>query len=164
MLRNLLLILGTTTCCLMAQEKRLKASKVSAQIKCYIHEHYLNASKLRFYEEKENDSTFVECTLKYEKHNFSLVFFKDSIYEKEELIDYQELDQKTRTEIDQQLDSLFIRYKIKTCELLHFNKMIEVNVRARKHNYVSNYEIYFDTKGRLQKQVEIVSKPLQTLF
>ena len=150
-----------------SQEKRLVSKYVSNEIKNYISANYPTIKKVKFYQEKQNDSLFIEAEFDYGKDEISLKFFNNELIEKETELELDEIPQQVGKNINNYLATEYTKYKITECNLVEIAKkknLYEIYIKGTKNNKSNYYEIYFDELGNRLKTVEVEVKPIQTLY
>jgi len=151
----------------LGQEKRLGKKKVSLAIFNHIKAHYPAASKIKFYEEKSGNDTFIESEFKENGNKYALKFLKDSLVEVEVFIAFNKLPEPIQNTIKTTLDSLFEDYKILESQEVNPTTpqvLYEIYVKSRKGKLKGYFELFFDKKGNLVRKQEIINKPIPSQF
>ena len=160
------LLLLLSNFAVQAQEKHLNKKKVSSVIITYIKSQYLSASNIRFYQEKVNDSLFVESTFKFQEDRYSLKFYRDSLIEVEVLVRFKELPEVIQRSIIQYLDEHYKKYKVLECLEINpkKNPLYEINIKGKGEKSEGDFELLFDKQGHFIRNAEIISQPIPSLF
>jgi len=158
-----LTILLLTTFSVFGQEKHIAKKNVSMKIQNFIQSNYPTAKRLKYYKEKENENTFIECEFKLDKVEYSLKFITDSLIETEISIEFINIPTSQGKIIKANLDSLFTEYTILDVQEVNpkTNSIYEINIKTKSRNY---YELFYDKSGELIKKTEIIIKPISTQF
>ncbi len=150
-----------------SQEKRLIGKYVSNEIKNYISTNYPTVKKVKFYQEKQNDSIFIETEFNYGNDEISLKFFNNQLIEKETELEFVEIPELVGKNIINYLTSEYTKHKITECNLVEIpgkQNMYEIYIKGTKNNKSNYYEIYFDELGKIINTVEVEVKPIQTQY
>ncbi len=150
-----------------SQEKGISKKNVSPKIIEFLSQNYPKAKDIKFYEEREKDKLFIESEFEIGEDEYSLKFHNDSIYEVEIELDFKQLPDAIKQSITNQLDSLFVKYKITECLEVNpntANSLYEIYVRSKSKNTSGEFELYFDKNGVLQKEEEFISQPIPSQF
>ena len=152
---------------LFSQEKGILKKNVSPKITEFLAQNYPKAKGVKFYQEIEKDKLFIEIEFELGEDEYSLKFHNDSIYEVEIELDFKQLPDAIKQSITNQLDSLFVKYKITECLVVNLNtsnSLYEIYVRSKSKNGSGEFELYFNKNGKLEKEVELISHPISTHF
>lgn len=152
---------------LFSQEKGISKKNVSPKITEFLSQNYPTAKGIKFYEEREKDKLFIESEFEVGEDEYSLKFHNDSIYEVEIELDFKQLPNAIQQSITNQLDSLFVKYKITECLEVNpntVNSLYEIYVRSKSKNASGEFEVCFDKNGVLQKEEEFISQPIPSQF
>jgi hypothetical protein len=150
-----------------SQEKRLSGKYVSPEIKNYISTNYPTIKKIKFYQEKQKDSIFIEAEFQFGKDEIALKFYNNQLIEKETELEFDEIDENCRTNITSYLTKEYTKYTISECNTVDIpgkKKQFEIYFKGVKNNQSNYYEIYFDEKGNFIKLLEREVSPIQSLF
>jgi hypothetical protein len=147
----------------LGQEKSISKKKVSKTIQNFITSNYPNAEHVKYFEEKENEQTFIESEFRSGHKIYSLKFLEDKLVETEIEVEFTDLPSASQATIKANLDSLFSTYKILKCEEVNPNTdpLYEVNIKTKDRNY---YELYYSKSGQLIKKNQVIIKPIPTQF
>lgn len=153
--------------CYYAQEKRIKQKLISGEIKNYITANYPTVKKVKFYQERQNDSIFIEAEFHVGKDEISLKFFQNQWIEKETEFEFQEIAEELKANINNYLRTEYTKHKISECYLVETpkkNNLFEIYIQGTKNKASNFYEIYFDEKGNFIKSEIIETAPIQSLY
>jgi hypothetical protein len=154
------------TIVIYAQEKGINRKRVSPFIANYIKKEFPTASSIKYYREKEGDSIYIESEFKYNRDKYALKFYNESLVEVEIFLKFQEIPVNIQQAIKSSLDSLFLKYKILSCEEVNPQLTIsyEINIKSGSGKLSGFYELFFDKSGRLLKKREVIIKPIPSQF
>jgi hypothetical protein len=152
---------------ILSQETRLNSKKVPEKVKEYIKINYPDVAKIKYYIEKEHDTVFIECEFKSGIDEYALRFFQNgTLYETEVLVKYKEIPGNISIKITEELNKQFKKYKILECFEVNptTDALYEINVKGINSKSDGFYELFFDKAGTFIKMVEIIVKPISTMF
>jgi hypothetical protein len=164
------------------RESRLKADEVPAEAIRFI-EAVDMQTKWKWYYEENLKGNSVEAKTKYGGKRYSVEFDPSGdILDVEVETGLQELDKNVRDKIIQELDSLFVRYKIEKIQVQYtagrqllisllngksvvpdLNVQYEIVVKGRTVNRPKLYELTFTDAGRLIDSSEIIFRNTDNL-
>ena len=150
---------------LLAQEKKINQKLISTEIKAFIAKNFQAINKIKYYQEKQNDSIFIEAEFHVGKDEITLKFFNNQLVEKETELEFNEISEVIQKNILNYLQTEYTKYKITECNFVETpnkNNQFEIYVKGAKNNQSNYYEIYFDEKGNFIKKVELEISPIQT--
>ena len=158
---SILFVLTALT--VFGQEKSIGQKSISTTIQKYIQVNYPAAKRIKYYQEYEQGTTFIEAEFKQNQTAYSLKFNADSLVETEIDIKFSSILANVQQKITSNLDSLFNGYKILSCQEVNptTNPLYEINVKTKSGNYM---ELYYDKSGTLIKKIEIIVKPISSQF
>ncbi len=158
----LLFALATSTL-ILAQEKGLNRKKVSPIIQKHIANLYPNATHIRYYIEREDSLSYIECDFHLNKEEYSLKFLNEKLVETELELGFDELPSDVQTSIMIYLRNKNSDYKILECQEVNpgQNAIYEINVKIPGDQY---YEYFFDKKGQFIRRNEEVIAPIPSQF
>ncbi len=151
----------------ISQEKRIISKYVSEEIKHFIAVNYPSLQKVKFYQEKQNDSIFIEAEFHIGKDEISLKFYQNQWTEKETELDFEEITEQVKANINTFLRTEFTKHKIRECYLVESPKkknQYEIYVKGTYNKKSNLYEIYFDEKGNFIHSEVIETAPIQSLY
>jgi len=156
-------LLLLTSLTVLGQEKRVCKRNFSMKVQNFIHTNYPKAKRLKYYEEQESKTTFIECEFKLDKVEYSLKFLSDSLIETEISIEFGDIASTQQQIIKANLDSLFSKYKVLECKEVNpkKNPLYEINIKTKSDNY---FELFYDKAGKLVKKTEVIIKPIPSQF
>ncbi len=148
-----------------SQEKRIRSKKVLPTIKTYVHTHYPDASKIKYYQETKKDKLITEVNFEYKKEAYSLVFLPDGTFiEQEKKVDFENVSSEAKNNITNYLSTNYPNYKMLDCQEAStpstVTKVYEINIK----NAGNFYELFFDTKGQFTNYNELVIPSIITQF
>ncbi len=147
-----------------AQEKRIKTKDVPKEIKSYIAQNFTTVAKIKYYQDKTNDTVLIEANFKYQKENYSLSFLPNgTLIEQEIEIKFDALASSTQINIKKYFNENFANFKVLKCQkVMISNKEDTFEVKIKqKNNY---YEAFFDKNGGFLKYNQIIFTPINTQF
>jgi hypothetical protein len=150
-----------------SQEKRIIGKYVSDEIKRYITDQYPSAQKIKFYQETQNDSIFIEAEFHVGKTEISFKFFENRWIEKETELAYEEIAEEIKAKMNHFLSTEYTKHKISESYLVETSKknnQFELYVKGTKNKASNFYEICFDEKGNYIKSELMESTPIQSLY
>lgn len=161
-----LMIFFTFPLITFGQEKSISKEKVSVKIQEYVKTNYPEVTKIKYYQEMEGDTIFVEGEFKYKNDKYSLKFYKDQLVEVEVFLLFREIPVEVQLKIKETLDGLNSHYKIIECQEVNptTNAIYEILVESRVPNTSGNFEFYFDKSGNFIEKNEMSSKPIPSQF
>ena len=151
---------------ILAQDKHLSKKKVSPSITSFVAHNFSSASHIRYYQEIDHDSLFIEAVFKFNKEEYSLKFFKDSLIEEEIELEFKNLPLDVQHKIETYLTTSFDCFKILECQEVKLNKALlyELKIKGKKNSTSNFYDIYFDRKGIFKTKEELIVQPIPSLF
>ena len=151
---------------ILAQDKHLNKKKVSPPITSFIDDNFSSVSHIKYYQEIDNDSLFIEAVFKFNKEKYSLKFFKDSLVEEEIELEFKNFPLDVQLKIETYLTMSFDRFKILESQEVKLNNVLlyELKIKGKKNSMSSFYDVYFDRQGVFKTKEELIVKPIPSLF
>jgi hypothetical protein len=166
-------------------EKRIKKRDMPPEALDYLHEHWLvDSRKIRFYHETDGDISSYEAKLTRDKRRFSIEFDESGkLQDIEELINYNQIPEETRSTIDSTLYSSYSKFKVRRIQrqflpdttgynrLLMWNSLtaeetnnFEIEVDTQEESAVQSYEMLFNKEGLLVQRRIIIRRSLDNFL
>lgn len=147
-----------------AQERSIKKDSVNQSIINYLKDKYPSAKKMKFFELKNNDSTFVEVDFKTNNQKQSATFTKNgTLVEEEQEVCLEQINISTQTNIKKYLTEKYQKFKLIKCQIVNpnsKNSLYEIEIK-KSQTFI---EVYFNSIGEFIKLEELEFKPINTLF
>lgn len=149
-----------------AQEIRISEKSVPITIKEHIKENYPTATRIKYYQEVINDTTFIESEFKFRGNRYAVMFYNEALYEVEIFLAFKDIPIPAQKAIKSTLDSLFTRHKILVCQEVNprTNLLYEIKVEGTSERSTVFWDLYFTPSGRLVKKTEFIVRPIPSHF
>jgi hypothetical protein len=148
-------------------DKKISSEKIPFAISSYIKGEYPQFKKVKYYKETINDTIMYEVELRKKEEKFSLLFYENGqLYEVEKEVKYKELQAEIRKNVEAELASRFLKYKINKVQFVnpHLVNKYEMNVKGKTDKGISYFEIYFNKDGKFIELEEIKLKAIPSAF
>ncbi len=162
-----LLFVWTSSMAIAQHEKRVKSEEVPSRVLDYVHSHYPDIGKTRYFKEENKDSLLYIVHVKTKHEKFVLEFFENGeLFEIEREEKFENLPKETQQNITKELTSRYTRFKLLKVEFVnpHMKTEYEVTLKAKAGHTTQFLEIFFDKSGHILQVVELKLKPIPTLF
>ena len=149
-----------------AQEHRISTKKVPKKIQAFVQTNYSEAGRIKYYQDIEHDTLFIECEFKLGDDQYALQFLHDSLFEVEIYIPFKEIPASVSGQIETELSNRFKKYKIQECFEVNPSTHLqyEINIKGTGKQTNGFYELFFDRTGQFILIREIIFKPITTVF
>ncbi|MBC7451787.1 MAG: PepSY-like domain-containing protein [Cytophagales bacterium] len=145
----------------------MKPSDIPTSISQYISHHYPEHSKISYYMDTENDSSYYAADFKFQKRSYSLLFtLEGNWFETEILLPFEKLPAQVSKSIEDKLRTDFSTSRILKTQEVDVQGMLlyELEIEGKKNNEMVFNEYFFDRKGVFIKMEAIELKAIPSFF
>jgi hypothetical protein len=131
-------------------DKNIRNKDVPALVKGFMKKNYPNATKVKYYIEKQNDSTFYEAAFNYLKDDYTLLISSEGkLYKTEIVILYDELPLPIKNTISKDLSDRFEKYTIKKVEQVNPDHELKykINILGKQKHHEGYFDVYYNRQG-----------------
>lgn len=145
-----------------AQETGVSIRKVPNFVLNYIDQNFPKAEHKRFYLEKIENDSLIECDFSVNKRNYSLTFQDDILVEFERSITFNEITDSIQQKIKKNLNLNFSDYQLIECEEVNPGSKLlyEINIKSKG----VFYELIYTEQGEFLFKKEEIIEPVNTSF
>ncbi|OSY87542.1 hypothetical protein WH52_10565 [Tenacibaculum holothuriorum] len=163
------------------REYRIKIEEVPAEAKAFINKCKFD-KKVKWYAEESQDGKTIEAKSCKNKYKYSVEFSSDGkIIDIEKTVKWKEIQKETKRNIKQTLSQKFKKFKIKKAQIqwktdedtylklmnraskTTIKELFELIVKGKKESSYNLYEILFDTKGNIVKELKFAPQNTDNL-